>query len=153
LKQPNIFKYENRLAKTVGGSGGMTAQQAIPAAQARVEQVREPTLVEIDTDIREIFALGALLKEGCDRAALQQIYACANRIVATAGVFGLGELGQAAYCLCELVSRFQSTGRFSAVMIDVHADGLRLLRHPTDHPRAHREAVLAGLREVAASIA
>jgi hypothetical protein len=152
LRPPNIFKYENRLAKAVGTPGGMTAQQAIPAAQARVEQVREPTLAEIDADIRQISACGETLKAGFDPAALQMIYGAANRIVATAGVFGLGELGQAAYCLCELVSRFQATGRFNAAMIDVHIDGLRLLRYPTDHGRAQRETMLAGLREVAASI-
>ncbi|RAK59454.1 hypothetical protein DJ021_06365 [Phenylobacterium hankyongense] len=152
MRPANIFKYQNRLAKAVGSRTGMTAQEAIPAAQARVELVREPTLAEIDAALGEIYGLSEPLKAEHDRAGLRRMYDAANLIVATAGVFGLEELGQAAWSLCELASRFEATGRFSWAMIAVHIDGLRLLRYPTDHPRAHREAVLAGLRQVTASI-
>jgi hypothetical protein len=68
------------------------------------------------------------------------------------GVFGLGELGKAAYSLCELVSRFQTLERFQWQMVKVHIDGLRLLRNPGDHAAAIRDEVLAGLRQVATSV-
>jgi hypothetical protein len=154
VKPGNTFKYENRLAKSVVSKGGMSAAEALSAAQQAVELVRDPTIAEIDSNLRQIYALGDQLKAagGADEEALQQIYVCANRVVAMGGVFGLGELGQAAYSLCELVSRFQTLDRFVWSMIQVHVDGLRLLRQPGDHPAAIRAEVLNGLRQVATSV-
>ncbi|HEY8618132.1 hypothetical protein [Phenylobacterium sp.] len=152
MKPPNIFKYENRLAKTVVKKGGLSAGEAIAAADERVEQVRQPTLDDIDRALGELAALGSELK-GPDAVTLETMYRDANRIVAVAGVFGLGELGDAAYSLCELISRFQAGGRFSRPMVDVHLDGLKLLRQPQDHAEDRRAEVLRGLRQVAASVA
>ena len=148
----NVFKYENRLAKSMVTKGGMTAAEAMKSAQAAVEEVREPTIAEIDASLAEIYALGEQLKAGTDEEALKRMYVCSNRVVAMGGVFGLGELGKAAYSLCELVSRFQTLDRFQWSMIRVHMDGLRLLRTPDDHAPEHREQVLAGLRQVATSV-
>ena len=152
MKPANIFKYENRLAKTVVKKGGLSADEAIAAAEERVEQVRQPTLDDIDRGRAEISALAGGLGDGEPRA-LEGMYRQANQVVAVAGVFGLGELGEAAYSLCELISRFQTSGRFSRPMVDVHLDGLKLLRQPQDHSEAHRAQVLSGLRQVAASVA
>ncbi len=154
MKPGNVFKYENRLAKSVVSKGGMSASEALSAAQQAVEQVREPTLAEIDANLAEICALGERLKaaSGADEEALQSMYVCANRVVAMGGVFGLGELGQAAYSLCELVSRFQTLDRYQGSMVQVHLDGLRLLRSPDDHSAEIRQQVLAGLRQVATSV-
>ncbi|MDB5448145.1 MAG: cheE protein [Phenylobacterium sp.] len=152
MKPGNVFKYENRLAKSMVTRGGMTAAEAMKAAQAAVEEVREPTLAEIDANLAEIYGLCDQLKDGTDEAALKRMYVCANRVVAMGGVFGLGELGKAAYSLCELVSRFQTLDRFQWSMIRVHMDGLRLLRTPDEHVPEHREQVLAGLRQVATSV-
>lgn len=154
MKPGTTFKYENRLAKSVVRTGGMSAAEALSAAQKAVEEVREPTIAEIDASLEEIYALGDELKAGqaFDEAALQKMYICSNRVVAMGGVFGLGELGQAAYSLCELVSRFQTLERFQWQMIQVHLDGLRLLRNPGDHLAGIRDEVLAGLRQVATSV-
>lgn len=155
MKPPgNTFKYENRLAKSVVTRGGMTAAEALSAAQQAVNEVREPTIAEIDANLTEIYGLGEQLKtaNAFDEEALQRMYVCANRVVAMGGVFGLGELGQAAYSLCELVSRFQTLERFQWSMIQVHLDGLRLLRSPGDHAATIREEVLKGLRTVATSV-
>ena len=153
MKPGATFKYENRLAKSVVTSGGMSAAEALSKAQAAVEEVREPTLAEIDASLGEIYGLGEQMKaEGPGEDALQRMYVCANRVVAMGGVFGLGELGQAAYSLCELVSRFQTLDRFHFTMVQVHLDGLKLLRSPADHPAAIRQEVLAGLRQVATSV-
>jgi len=152
LKPANTFKYENRLAKSVVGRGGMSAAEALSSAQAAVEEIRDPTIAEIDATLSEIYALGEQLKDGSDEDALQRMYVCSNRVVATGGVFDLGELGKAAYSLCELVSRFQTLDRFQWQMIRVHLDGLKLLRHPDEHAPEHRAQVLDGLRQVATSV-
>jgi hypothetical protein len=152
LKPSTTFKYENRLAKSVG-KAGMSAAEALSAAHQAVEQVRDPTIAEIDASLAMIYARGEQLKaDGFHEEALQNVYVCANRVVAMGGVFGLGELGQAAYSLCELVSRFQTLERFQWSMMQVHLDGLRLLRNPGDHPPAIRQQVLEGLRQVATSV-
>ena len=147
-----VFKYENRLAASLVAKGGMTAQEAVRSAEVAVEEVREPSIAEIDSSLGEIYALGAGLQSGADEDAMRKMYVCANRVVALGGVFGLSDLGKAAYSLCELVSRFQTSGRFQWSMIRVHLDGLKLLRAPDDHPAQAREEVLAGLRQVAASV-
>ncbi len=153
MSSANVFKYENRLAKTLVQKGGMNADEAITKAQAAVEQVREPTITEIDAQLTSIYALGERLRAGRDEAALQSIYDASNRIIGTAGIFDLSELGKAAYSLCELISRFQGQNRFNEAMVRVHLDGLRLLRHPQDHSQAHRDQVLLGLRQVVAAAA
>ena len=154
MKPGTTFKYENRLAKSVVRSGGMSAAEALSAAQKAVEEVREPTIAEIDANLAEIYALGEELKaaNAFDETALQKMYICANRVVAMGGVFGLDELGKAAYSLCELVSRFQVAERYDPKLVQVYVDGLRLLRHPGDHDPVIRAQVLDGLRKVAVSV-
>jgi hypothetical protein len=152
VKPANTFKYENRLAKAMVARGGMSASEALRSAQEAVEQVREPTLAAIDANLQEIYALSDQLKGGVDEDALHRMYVCSNQVVAMGGVFGLVELGQAAYSLCELISRFQTLDRFQQPMIQVHVDGLKLLRSPGDHVAEHRAQVLEGLRQVATSV-
>jgi hypothetical protein len=154
VKPGTTFKYENRLAKSVSSRGGMTAAEALSRAQAAVEEVREPSLAEIDSSLKQIYELGDQMEaaDAADEEALQRMYVCANRVVAMGGVFGLAELGKAAYSLCELISRFQTLDRFNYKMIRVHQDGLRLLRNPADHPEAIRKEVLAGLHHLATSV-
>jgi hypothetical protein len=154
LKTGNVFKYENRLAKSVSAKGGMTAAEALKSANAAVELVREPTLTAIDENLQEIYGLTAALKGISEfhEDALRKMYGCSNRVVAMAGVFGLAELGQAAYSLCELISRFQTHERFQWQLVQVHIDGLRLLRAPAGHSPEHREQVLTGLRQLATSV-
>ena len=44
------------------------------------------------------------------------------------------------------LARQQTLDRFHYRMIQVHLDGLRLLRNPAAHPEAIRKEVLEGLR-------
>ena len=153
MSDPKIFKYENRLKKTYVAQGGMTRTDATHAAALKIESVRKPTLAHIDAALATIASMLESLQAGPNPDALARMYDASNRIVATAGLFDLGELGEAAYCLCELVSRFQAGGRFNVKLIQVSTEGLRLLREPAGHSAAHREAVLVGLNRVAASVA
>ena len=57
MKPGNTFKYENRLAKSVVAKGGMSAKEALSAAQAAVDQMRDPTIAEIDANLQEIYGL------------------------------------------------------------------------------------------------
>src|SRR5258706_16485812 len=108
----------------------MTGGEAARAVVAQMDHVREPTIAHIDSALATIAQMRDAMKAGPELHALEAMYAAANRIVATAGLFGLGELGEAAYSLCELVSRFQCIGRVNLKLIDVHTDGPRLLPQP-----------------------
>jgi hypothetical protein len=150
LKPANVFKYENRLAKTMVKQGGMTSTAAVAAAVERVEQVRLPTLADIDATLGLIYENGPRIKGGGNDPFLAAVYSDANHIVAIAAVFDLPALGEAAYSLCELISRFQAGGNFNAGMVAVHLDGLRMLRRPTG--QADRVRILGGLRMVVEAV-
>jgi hypothetical protein len=152
VSQPKIFKYENRLAGVVVTRGGLSARQAVAAAEAAVGDLREAALADIDARLGEIYAAGEQLRAGSDPQLMAAVYQASNRVLATAGVFGLEELGRACHSLCELISRFEATGRFSGPMVTVHLDGLRLLRCPDDHPAERRREILAGLSQITAAV-
>ncbi|MGH6957986.1 MAG: hypothetical protein ACREEW_15075 [Caulobacteraceae bacterium] len=152
MKTAKTFKYENRLAGALVSKGGLSVGEAMRAAETQVEVMREPTIADIDARLAEIDSLSERVRAEADQAALDAIYAASNRIVALGGVFGLGELGKAAYSLCELVSRMERPGPESWPLIAVHLNGLRLLRNPDAHSQAQRADVLKGLAQVASSI-
>jgi hypothetical protein len=152
VRTPTVFKYENRLAKTLVSSGGVSREEALRSAAMAVEAVREPTIAEIDAQLAKIYLLSETLRAGRDDQALGDMYIASNRIIGLGGIFGFDELGKAAYSLCELVSRFQANDRVDWPLIAVHVDGLKLLRNPDEHPAEQRRDVLEGLNRVAASV-
>jgi hypothetical protein len=144
------FKYVNRLAQALSKRHGLTLAEAVKAADTRLEDLRERTLAEIDGAVHEIQTLAQDIR-AVDDPRVQQIYGAANRIVAVAGVFDRAELGQAAYSLCELITRFRASGRWSAPMVAVHVDALQVMRHLQDQDRDHCQALHEGLRQVVAA--
>ncbi|MGA0605878.1 hypothetical protein ACO2Q0_07735 [Phenylobacterium sp. VNQ135] len=146
------FKYVNRLAKALTQHSGLTMREAVKAADARLAQLRENTLTEIDGIVLRIQALSQDITR-LDDPRVQQVYGAANQIIALAGVFEKTELGEAAYSLCELITRFRNTGRWSAAMVAVHVDALQVMRQVQDHDPAHCTALKHGLRKVVESVA
>ena len=63
-----------------------------------------------------------------------------------AGLFGLNQLVEAAFSLCELADRMRASEKWSAPAIEVHLAALRLFRTPA--PAAEGAAVLQGLHKV-----
>lgn len=145
------FKYENRLAKTLNYKKGLTLTEAVTAADGRLVELRERTLDEIDATVAEIQALAQDIKR-LDDPRVQDIYAAANRINAIAGVFERTEMGEAAYSLCELISRFRASERWSSAMVAVHVDALQVMRQVQDHDPDHCKALREGLRKVVESV-
>lgn len=145
------FKYENRLAKTLNYKKGLTLTEAVTAADGRLVELRERTLDEIDATVAEIQALAQDIKR-LDDPRVQDIYAAANRINAIAGVFERTEMGEAAYSLCELISRFRANERWSSAMVAVHVDALQVMRQVQDHDPDHCKALREGLRKVVESV-
>lgn len=146
------FKYVNRLAKALTKHSGLTQSEAIKAADGRLVQLRENTLNEIDQTVCHILDLARQVTS-LDDPRVQEIYGAANRIIAMAGVFEKTELGEAAYSLCELITRFRNHGKWSAAMVAVHVDALQVMRQVQDHDPAHCTALKLGLRKVVESVA
>jgi len=142
------IKVENRLAKLVEMPGGISLAEALERADSNLEQVKDEYLAELDCKIAQIEQLeGGGGKP--DPAAIDALYAASNEMVAIAGVFGLGELGQAAYSFCELLDRLRQSGGWSAQAVAVHIGAMKLLRHPqAAESHGGCKAVLEGLRQV-----
>lgn len=141
----------NRLAAMIHKPGGLKESQAVAAAEANLEALREQTVERLDAVVAALTAEADALS-GFDADALDRMYRLSNEVVGVAGVFGYGHMGEAAYSLCELLDELRARESWSDAMVRVHLQTLRLLRQrggPAADPQACA-AILEGLRQVAA---
>lgn len=140
--------WENRLAKMIREPGGVKLNEAVRQAEENLKSVQDSCLEALDGYLAEIERLHREGGAKPSEAAKASIYQLANDIHGMAGVFGLGDLGRAAFSLCELVDRLCAAGRWNAASVEVHLSALRLLRQPGgDHGD-----MLEGLRRVVARV-
>ncbi len=134
------------LARLLAEPGGMRMVEAVAQAAQNLERVRDDCLDSIDRHLGEIERLCEQAGRTPSSELKDEIYRSANEIHGMAGVFGLHELGEAAFSLCELIDRLQASHGWRSDAVAVHLSALRLLRRPErlDHP----ETVLDGLRRV-----
>ena len=140
-----------RLARLVNQPGGATLAEAVQAADAKLERIRDDALGEIGTMLDRMHVAGAALPPQPSPADLAPLYALSNTVIGVAGVFGLGHLGGVAYSLCELLDRLQRAPCFSRPAVQVHLDSLRLLKDVDASDTAQIAAVQAALRRVVAN--
>jgi hypothetical protein len=122
--------------------GGMRIGDALLKAAANLELIREPCLEDVDEQLERLDRLSSQGGESPDDDLKLEMYRCGNDIHAIAGVFGLVEMGAAAFSLCELIDRLRTSGGWTKPAVDVHLSSLHLLRHPADEDRA---SVVEGL--------
>ncbi len=143
------FKPPNRLAKMIKERGGLLAQDAIAAAEAGVESLREASLAALDETLAEIetrFGKGA---ENREAESFESLYVLASRIIdVSAFVAGTG-LDRAAMSLCGLADNCAEAGAWRWDAVDVHLNALKLLRSVgASLPAAQRDSMLQGLYKV-----
>jgi hypothetical protein len=138
-----VIPYVNRLAKVVSMPGGKRVGDAVADANANLLTIKEPCLEALDAILARIREIGATGNPGAP--VLEEIYERANEAVGLAGVFGLPDLGKAAYSLCELIDSRPAGEGCSRQALDVHIDSLRLLRLGDAVPAAERDNMVAGL--------
>lgn len=138
----------SRLSALLNQPGGMTAAEAAAAAHRRLQAMHGEAVAGIDGMAARMAALGPRLAQGPDRAALDELYVLANAVFGTAGLFGLGTLGEVAYSLCELIDRLRASGEWHPAALQVHLNGLALVRNAGPGV----QSVAAGLRRVAESV-
>jgi hypothetical protein len=145
-----ITKPHNRLAKMLRSpGGGITIKRALGAAEANLESIREAGAEEIDAILRQ---MTALLAAGGGLADAPELYKMSNLVVGFAGTFGMTELSQAAYSLCDTLDGMITTQRWRQAPVDVHVTAMGRLRQ-VDGNEEICKAIIDGLRKVAAQAA
>lgn len=146
MSKAQIFPVENRLAKLATLPGGRTFDEAVRAADRRVESVRERCLASL-AEKASALTIAAQLARSSDTPAFDDLYRLSNAIYGVAGTFDRKGLAEAASSLCDLLQGFLDGEPPNWPAIDVHVDGVRLLTHKGE---AVAEPILAGLRRVRA---
>ena len=143
---------ENRLAKLVLKDSGLREDVAAASAEANLATIHDACVAEVDHEFDRLRRSAADPRVDRDPAIQREIYARANSIAGLAGCCGLGEMGEAAFSLCELVDRQIAQGGWSARALTVHIDAMTLLRGlDSDLTPEGRKALIDGLRTVAVS--
>ncbi len=144
---------ENRLAKVVWLPGGKSISQALDDAQASLEEVRVEQLDVLNSKLDALQALGKKSEKNPTLGDIKGLYALSSEIIDVAGLFGLPELGHAAFSLCELLDRLKSRKTWNWPAVQVHLHGLVVLADPDKTPPEGRQDVVDGLRQVCQRVA
>jgi hypothetical protein len=141
------FKVENRLAKIARQPGGKSIEEAVRAAELRIESVRDKCVAALALKAERLAAIAAGDRGADAQATLEGLYNTSNAIFGVACVYDLDALSEAACSLCDLVHGFRGGEAVNWQAIDVHVDGIRLLAAGYTDGAA---SILAGLRRVKA---
>jgi hypothetical protein len=144
---------ENRLAKVVWLPGGKSIAQALDDAQANLEEIRAEQLGLLNSKLDELQALGKQSEKSPTLANIEGLYALSSEVIDIAGLFGLPELGHAAFSLCELLDRLKSRKAWNWPAVQVHLHGLLVLADLDKTPPEGRQDVVEGLRQVCQRVA
>lgn len=142
------FRPPNRLGAMIKQRGGLLAQDAIAAAEAGVESLREASLKSLDDTLAE---MEARFGPKADRAgaAFEDLYALCLKIVDVAGFAAETGVDKAIMSFCNLVDSCAETAAWRWDAVDVHLNALRLLRSVgAQLPEADRANMLEGLYKV-----
>jgi hypothetical protein len=140
------------LRRFFGGGEGKRRSELLTAAHANLDSIRAASVVEIGTLVERILELGAALRREADPAKAQQIYDLSNEICEIAGAFGLVHLGEAAYSFCELLDQMASAKTWNWPAIQVHLDGIQILRAHRSDQGAVRDGIIEGLAKVVSRV-
>jgi hypothetical protein len=126
-KKARVYLPASNLKEQLSRPGGKSRDEAVSAALAGVEALRENSMSAIDTAIK---AVEAVAQEGTNgtltESKLKEVLRNADEIVELAGTFQLDNLDAAGRSLCDLVGLLLKTSPIPAEPIVVHARALRL---------------------------
>jgi hypothetical protein len=116
------------LTELAARSGGITRENAVDAARASVESLRDLALETIEAAIRAIEAVAYGAKRGAlPPEDMKEILMQADHVVTMTATFGLETLECAAKSLCDVADGLMARGAGDAAPILVHVQTLRLL--------------------------
>lgn len=142
------FRPPNRLATMIKQSGGIMAKDAIAAAEAGVESLRESSIAALDEALAEIdrrFSPGKPREE----ESFETLYTLTLRIIDVSSFVADAGVDQAALSLAALTDSCAEAGVWRWDAVDVHLNALKLLRSVgASLPEADRQDMLEGLQKV-----
>lgn len=143
------FRPPNRLASMIKDRGGLLAKDAIAAAEANVETLRESSLASLDEALEAIEARFGAGVPGRAAEDFETLYTLTLKIVDVAGFAADAGVDEAAVSLCALVDACAEAGAWRWDAVDVHLSALRLLRNlGAQLPAEQRRGMLDGLHKV-----
>ena len=118
--------HTKRLAQLVHRPGGITATEAVAAAEQRLEGLRDRGLSEISSTLSRMQDLATDIAAGRADRQGSDLYTLSNSLIGVAGVFGKGGLGEIALSLCTLIERLLLVGRWDAQAVQLHLQSMHL---------------------------
>ena len=144
-KKARVFLPPSSLKEQLSRPGGKSRDEAVNAAIAGVEMLRENSMSAIDEAIQAVEAVAQQGTNGAlSEANLKDVLRNADEIVELAGTFRLENLDTAGRSLCDLVGLLLKTSPYPAEPIAVHARALRLFAPGRPALSAEQNEVILG---------
>ena len=126
-KKARVFLPPSNLKDQLSRAGGKSRDEAVNAAIAGVEMLREKSMGAIELAIEAVEAVAEQGTNGAlSESNLKDVLRNADEIVELAGTFRLQNLDAAGRSLCDLVGLLLKSSPYPAEPIAVHARALRL---------------------------
>lgn len=146
MTEARTLKIKTTLARQMAQPGGRTVADVERRANERLDRHREDVMVTVGATITELEQVVAAAAPGSE----PQVYKLASTLLATAGFFDTGPLYDAGYSLCDVADRMQASDAWSWPSVGVHVQAMRLILMGDCKVDATSDALLAGLRSIAA---
>jgi len=151
MSSATFIQWQNPLTKLISAPGGVKVSDSLRLAEKNLAEIRDPCLVDVDNQASQLDQLSSQGGDNPTDEVKREIYDRSNEVYAVAGVFGLNDLGAAAFSLCELTDRLRTRGLWSREAVDVHLAAFKLLRNA--EPGADHSSVVNGLEKLTNKIA
>ena len=143
------FRPPNRLANMIRDRGGLLAKDAIVAAEAGVESLREASMAALDEGLAEIERRFGKAAPERDGESFEALYLLASRVIDVSAFVMDAGIDKAAMSLCGLADSCAEAKTWRWDAVDVHLNALKLLRAVgAELPAEQRDAMLQGLYQV-----
>ena len=146
MTEARTLKIKTTLARQMAQPGGRTVADVERRANERLERHREDVMITVAGTVTELELVAAAAAPGSE----PQVYRLASSLLDTAGFFDTGPLYDAGYSLCDVADRMQTSGAWSWPAVAVHVQAMRLILTGGCQADATSDALLLGLRSVAA---
>lgn len=146
MSEARTLKIKTTLARQMAQPGGRTLADVERRANERLERHREDVMITVAGAVTELELVTAAAAPDSEA----QVYRLASSLLDTAGFFDTGPLYDAGYSLCEVADRMMTADAWNWPSIEVHVRAMRLILTAGCKADATSEALLAGLRSVAA---
>ncbi len=143
------FRPPNRLAAMIKDKGGILAKDAVAAAEAGVESLREASMAALDEALAEIERRFGRAAQNRADESFEVLYLLASKVIDVSVFVADAGIDKAAMSLCGLADSCAEAGAWRWDAVDVHLNALKLLRAMgAQLPVEQRDAMLQGLYQV-----